>query len=79
MWLNLPMLPIPTWETLWIRMLIPFLTNNGTFVFYSDSLYLPSLNPIIKTMDKRKKTVFLLMGMEVLFMVMVATVILLLT
>lgn len=30
-------------------------------------------------MDKRKKTVFLLMGMEVLFMVMVATVILLLT
>ena len=30
-------------------------------------------------MDKRKKTVFLLMGMEVLLMVMVATVILLLT
>lgn len=40
---------------------------------------MPSLNPIIKTMDKRKKTVFLLMGMEVLLMVMVATVILLLT
>lgn len=40
---------------------------------------MPTLNLIIKTMDKRKKTVFLFMGMEVLLMAMVVAVVLLLT
>jgi len=47
--------------------------------FCMNSLYLLALDPIIKTMDKRAKKIFLVMGIEVLFIAIVVAAILLLT